>query len=273
MAANTGNGERFLSISTSVFARSGICVVFSQKLSGLSDLLSGKLNQELHHMTQRGVNVSIYFGDLSYLAGVTFVLNLHRARGFKFRNIWIMVSFLDISFNLMDKALYFQDLHGSLSFLIQTKKRQNRVTADILISDGGITKLFYQAFHCPPSKLVRSTKARTRCTEKDNLKTLPLEKLDWMNSQDNYNIYNTVQVLARVLNAANLSRSKMTMTNRLTLPTIKPWQVVCHNFIQILKQLRSTRVSRHVSPFYVALLPTIQLIDSDSDKALGTVAK
>ncbi|XP_062978041.1 vomeronasal type-2 receptor 26-like [Elgaria multicarinata webbii] len=90
-----------------------------------------------------------------------------------------------------------------------------------------------KAFRCSYSKHALSVKGWTRCTEKENQEVLPQEDVERILSQDNYVIYNTVQAVARALDAVSSSRSSRRVVkggDRLDIQRLQPWQL--HPFLR-----------------------------------------
>ncbi|XP_015263425.1 PREDICTED: vomeronasal type-2 receptor 26-like [Gekko japonicus] len=235
-APDTDSGERFISTVTPVLTRSDICVVFSQRIIGLNLGYIGKIHKYLSRVTslsiQKNIYVYVYYGGLHYLAGLTFVLKqIYRRIKSKMWRVWITVALSDITFGLTDSAFDIQQIHGSLSFLIQTKRRPNNVGFPTYDMDSAIEAFGFKAFHCPSSEYSLSRWAK--CREEEKLQNPPQELLERTLSQDSYGIYNTLQAMGNALHAAYISRSRqMVMVGRkkLMLQRLQSWQL--HPFLR-----------------------------------------
>ncbi|KAL8213470.1 UNVERIFIED_CONTAM: hypothetical protein K2H54_065918 [Gekko kuhli] len=235
-APDTDRGERFISAVAPVLTRSDICVVFAQRIMGLNLLYITKIRKYLSRVTslsiQKNVYVYVYYGDLHYLAGLTFGLKqIYRRLKSKMWKVWVTVASSDITFGLTESAFDIQQLHGSLSFLIQAKRRPNNIGFPTYDMDSAIEEFGFKAFHCPSSEY--SLNRWAKCREKEKLQNLPQELLERTLSQDSYSIYNTLQAMGNALHAAYISRSQqmvMVGRKRLMLQRLQSWQL--HPFLR-----------------------------------------
>ncbi|XP_062978039.1 vomeronasal type-2 receptor 26-like [Elgaria multicarinata webbii] len=84
-----------------------------------------------------------------------------------------------------------------------------------------------KTFNCSYSKHALSVKGWTRCRENEELEALPQEDVERILSLDDYVIYNTVQAVARALDAGYSSRPK-----RMAVEDggkLQPWQPLPHS--------------------------------------------
>nr|XP_028573701.1 vomeronasal type-2 receptor 26-like [Podarcis muralis] len=73
----------------------------------------------------------------------------------------------------------------------------------------------------------------TKCREKDNVKMLPQEEIERIQSQDSYVNYLSIQTVAQALNVASSSRSKRMLIvggGSWELQMLQPWQL--HHFLK-----------------------------------------
>nr|XP_028573649.1 vomeronasal type-2 receptor 26-like [Podarcis muralis] len=233
MLDNNDNGERFLSVFTLLLIRSGICVAFLEKfhISTLGQMSS--LHCKPSDLGQ--VKVFVYYGDSEHrIYPIVILQRLHEVR--KSQGIlWITTDLLDIDDMLFGGTDYFQPAQGSLSFVMNTKKRteQGYYTRLSDATESEFSQFWKKAFHCSCSNKVLSVEGWTRCTEKEPLETLSQEEMGAIWSQDRYRTYYGVQFVAQALNVAYSSRSKWMLMasggNRLELQRLQPWQVVPHS--------------------------------------------
>lgn len=212
--------------------RNGLCVAVSQTMpttthffSELLQLLNG--HQMMSFLMQRQANVLFYYGDSRSMVDLAIWIELVE-RNIKRRvgKVWITITKWEITLKLDYSILNTQDIHGSLSFLIQTKTRANYEHFQTFLM--AIERFSDKGFHCSDSKQGLSMKARRRCTEKEELEALPQEVRERTLSLDSNRIFNTVKDAARALNAACSTRASRLTTlggHRMELQKIQPWQV------------------------------------------------
>ncbi|XP_053235932.1 vomeronasal type-2 receptor 26-like [Podarcis raffonei] len=228
------NGERFLSVFTLLLIRSGICVAFLEKIHILTLGQMSSLHCKPSDLRQ--VKVFVYYGDSEHrIYPIVMLQRLHEVR--KSQGIvWITTDLLDIDEMLFGGTDYFQPAQGSLSFVMNTKKRteQGYYTRLSDATASVCSQFWKKAFHCSCSNKVLSVEGWTRCTEKEPLETLPMEEMGAIWSQDRYSTYYGVQFVTQALNVAYSSRSKWRLTasggNRLELQRLQPWQL--HTFLK-----------------------------------------
>nr|XP_028573655.1 vomeronasal type-2 receptor 26-like [Podarcis muralis] len=114
------NGEKFLSVFTPLLIRSGICVAFLEKIPFFIMEMSS-----LHCKPSvlKQVKVFIYYGDSEYgVYVIIYLQNIHELR--KSQGIvWITTDIPSVDERLFGDVASFQPAHGSLSFIMNTKKR------------------------------------------------------------------------------------------------------------------------------------------------------
>lgn len=223
LAPDTDNGERFLKSLTPVLIKSGVCVVISLSIQGLNT--NAVYIPHLPFLKWRQVHVFVYYGEMTFfLDGLLIVQCIFdKVMKFIFGKIFITTVLWDVALELMYNDISFQYIHGIFSFFTETSKGAKY--GDFLPFFFGIKKFWEDAFNCFYLKHAFSVKGRTRCRERGKLERLPQDDLERILSLDSYRIYNTLQAVARALNAAYSSRSKQRGTERMGLQRLQPWQV------------------------------------------------
>ncbi|XP_053234859.1 vomeronasal type-2 receptor 26-like [Podarcis raffonei] len=227
LAPDTDNGERFLKSLTPVLIKSGVCVVISQSIQLLNT--NGVYIPRLPFRKWRQVHVFVYYGERSYFLNGLQIIQQFFDILMKsiFGKIFITTVLWDVALELMYNEISFQHIHGIFSFFTETSKGAKY--GDFLPFFFGIKKFWEDAFNCFYLKHAFSVKGQTRCREREKLERLPQDDLERILSLDSYRIYNTVQAVARALNAAYSSRSKQRGTERMGLQRLQPWQL--HPFL------------------------------------------
>nr|XP_028573652.1 vomeronasal type-2 receptor 26-like [Podarcis muralis] len=202
------NGERFLSAFTPPLIHCGICVAFLEKFRILSLRQMSSLHCKASDL--RKVKVFVYYGDSEHGIYPIMILQsipqVRESQGI----IWITTDLMDIDDMLFRNMHSFPPAQGSLSFVMNTKKRRERgyYTRLSFATESASVQFWEKAFNCSCSKDVLPMMGWTRCTEKELQETLSQEEMEAIWSQDRYSIYYSVQFVAQALNAAYSSKSK-----------------------------------------------------------------
>nr|XP_028573651.1 vomeronasal type-2 receptor 26-like [Podarcis muralis] len=228
------NGERFLRAFTLLLIRSGICVAFLEKIhiSTLEQMSS--LHCKPSDLGQ--VKVFVYYGDSEHriypIVMLQRIQEVRKSQGI----VWITTDLLDIDEMLFGGTDYFEPAQGSLSFVMNTKKRTEHgyYTRLSFEATAAAAEFWSRAFSCTCSNNVLSVEGWTKCTEKETLETLSQKEMGAIWSQDRYSTYYGIQFVAQALNVAYSSRSKWMLMasggNRLELQRLQPWQL--HTFLK-----------------------------------------
>lgn len=226
----------FLRTMTPLLKDKGICVASSGTFS-FETMRPGSFSTALF-LKQKPFNVFVYYGERdNFYFPIMFlqiaVEQVPKPTG----KVWVIAALWDLTLALSGNKVYFPYIQVFLSFLIQRKARTTKDNFQARHSAG--QEFVRVAFDCFPSKPKLSVKAKTRCKERETLKTFSQEMIEQYLSLDSYRIYNAVQVMARTLNAAYSSRSQWMMMvdrSKLDLQWIQPWQVLIsptyHRLIQ-----------------------------------------
>ncbi|XP_077779729.1 vomeronasal type-2 receptor 26-like [Podarcis muralis] len=226
-APDNDNGEKSLSTLMPLMIKKEICIAFTERVVHKTWLW---IPHELPAMW-REVNVFVYFTDSQYglfiIIEVESLLQRLQSEG----KVWIITG-LQNKFSLCDTDC-FPFVHGSLSFVMKTKKRMNK---DYY---GPVTSLSLncseELFDCSYSMQDLSVRGLTKCREQESLKLLPQEDIERIQSQDSYVNYLSIQTVAQALNAAYSSKSKRISIvggegGKLELQRLGAWQL--HPFLK-----------------------------------------
>ncbi|XP_053234812.1 vomeronasal type-2 receptor 26-like [Podarcis raffonei] len=230
IAPDTENGEMFMKTLPPMLEESGSCVAVSQSIPPLNPY---RMNFKLAPSEKwRQVHVFLYYVESTYfflgikLAEMIFDQLIKPTVG----KVLIFTPMWDLSVDLIgliNSGLHFQHFHSILSFPIGANKWAKY--GDFSAFYFAIKQFWLEVFTCSYLKNTLSVKRWTRCREREELEMLPQEYLERLLSLNSYRIYNTVQAVARSLNAAYLSRSKWRLKNSLEIQRLQPWQL--HSFL------------------------------------------
>nr|XP_028573617.1 extracellular calcium-sensing receptor-like [Podarcis muralis] len=225
IAPDTENGEMFMKTLHPLLLESGICVAISLIIPQLNRL---NLTVKVPQLEKWGqVHVFLYYVESIYfwmgikVTEMIFDKVVKPTAG----KVLITTSMWDLSVDLtelINSGLDFKHFHSILSFSIGAKKWAKYDYMDAFFF--AIKQFWEEAFTCSYSQNTLSVKSWTRCREREELEMLPQEYLERLLSLNSYRIYNTVQAVARSLNAAYSSRSKWRLKDNLEFQRLQPWQ-------------------------------------------------
>ncbi|KAK9405550.1 type-2 vomeronasal receptor [Crotalus adamanteus] len=229
LAADTDNGEHFIRTFIPVLAQNGICIAFSQ----ITLLDTGNFNYLISVFKMwHQINVFVYYAEFTFIEGEVFVeIILNFVRKPVIGKVWITTALWDLSVELSYNTFSLKYTHSIFSFLIQNSQRTK--FEEFRQFYFFIKAFVIKKFHCSYGKPALSVKGWTRCTEKENLETLPQEKIEKIFSLDSSLTYNAIQIVARALNVAYASQSqriRMERKSKLEVEKIQPWQL--HHFLK-----------------------------------------
>ncbi|KAK9405729.1 type-2 vomeronasal receptor [Crotalus adamanteus] len=240
-APDTDNGKDFIATMVLVLFKKGICVVFSQTLSGMN---TENIKVDAASIKKwKQVNVFIYFSEAGFfLDGIMVIeklteISILYAESYVVESLTstgkviITTALWDLTFDLAYSVISQTHIRGFFCFLIQKKIK---IKYDFLSL---FTSLYYfaeKAFHCFYFKAAPSVKGWTRCTKKEAVGTFFQKEIEKTLSLDTSHAYYTVQALAGALDTAYSSRSKRRKVKGggeiPVLQIIQPWQL--HPFLQ-----------------------------------------
>ncbi|KAK9405731.1 type-2 vomeronasal receptor [Crotalus adamanteus] len=240
-APDTENGKHFIAEMVPMLFKNGICVVFSQILSGMNiDYV------ETGYASLRAwkeVNVFIYFLEANFFLDGVMVIEVlikHYILDIKpnsmesttpTRKVFVTTALWDLNVDLTYSHITHQHILGFFSFLIQKKRKIKDI--DYISLFTSLRNFAQKAFHCLYSKAASTVKGWTRCTKKEAVETLPQEDIEKTVSLEGAYIYHTVWALARALDTAYSSQSQKRLKGGGEIPVlqiIQPWQF--HPFLQ-----------------------------------------
>lgn len=225
VAPDTDNGKWFIRTLTPLLTQSGICVAYSQSISGITT--NNVVIRYESFLKERQVNVFLYYAETgSFIVGIGIIQqvveNLIKP---KVGKIFITTAFWDISLDLRFSDLSFQHIQGLFSFSNQSIKRTNYNDFKMLFFTW--QRLVEGGFHCAFPKPVLSVKGWTRCRERPQ--PLPWDVMERTLATDSYASHSAVQAVAQALHAASSSRLRRRVVEAggsLEVPRVQPWQVL-----------------------------------------------
>ncbi|XP_053234818.1 vomeronasal type-2 receptor 26-like [Podarcis raffonei] len=230
IAPDTENGEMFMKTLTPIFVENGICVAISLSIPQIN---TNRVTVKVPPSEKwRQVQVFLYYVESTYfwkgmqVAEMIFDKLVKPTVG----KVLITTSMWDLSVDLIEliiNGLDFQHFHSILSFSIGLNKWAKYDDIDAFFY--AIKQFWEEAFTCSYLEHTLSVKSWARCQEREELEMLPQEYLERLLSLNSYRIYNTVQAVARSLNAAYSSRSKWRLKDSLEVQRLQPWQL--HSFL------------------------------------------
>ncbi|XP_060094621.1 vomeronasal type-2 receptor 26-like [Heteronotia binoei] len=235
-APDSDLGGKFKGTLTPLMLRSGICVAFAESISehganfiALSEERTLRLYSSL---TQGLVNVFVFYGDVLSIVLLEILIQKAEVENVRPGKVWITTLLLDSLFSLECVSSSFEiPMHGSLSFMTQTKKRM--IYNYLQVCNPLIKQFMKTAFDSSYSKLILSARGHLRCREKEGLEDRGWEILKERLPPRAYNIYTSIHVVAQALYAAYSSRSERRMRaggDRWEHEPIQPWQL--HRFLR-----------------------------------------
>ncbi|KAG6539412.1 type-2 vomeronasal receptor [Crotalus adamanteus] len=240
-APDTDNGKHFIATMVPMLFKNGICVVFSETLSGMNTD-----HVETGYASLRAwkeVNVFTYFSEAGFFSTGVFLIEIlikYYILDIKPNSmesttpagkVFVTTALWDLNMDLTYSDITHQHILGFFSFLIQKKRKIKDI--DFIPLFTSLRNFAQKAFHCLYSKAASTVKGWTRCTKKEAVETLPQEDIEKTVSLEGTYIYHTIWALARALHTAYSSQSQKRLKGGGEIPVlqiIQPWQF--HPFLQ-----------------------------------------
>ncbi|KAF7234931.1 Vomeronasal type-2 receptor 26 [Varanus komodoensis] len=218
------NGEQFMKTMTPLLTAKSICIAISLRFLERN---GPRYTVSIPYiLLLREVKVFVYyaetrsFNDGMFFLQQIFYLWAEPAQG----NVWITTALWDISSTVTRRFSSRKHSHWFFSFSIQTNYRPKGGSFD------HIGSYMSKTFRCSYSKYALSVKGRRRCEQKENL---PLEVLQLTLSENTYNVYTGVQMVAQALHTVHgstFSQWAKVGGERLDLRKLQQWQL--HPFLR-----------------------------------------
>ncbi|XP_077773968.1 vomeronasal type-2 receptor 26-like [Podarcis muralis] len=244
-APNDYSGENFIKNLEPLLSENGICSAFTQRipqqirLDHLDEMCDVAINMNVP-FTEKEVTTFIVYGDpltIIVLRGIIFLRDPSNRENTGFKKLWIFTAQTDFILTELCRFLDFQLFQGAISFTIHSQNllvfKEFLQSINPSWTQRGFFKVFWeQAFGCIFPNASAPMDTNEVCTGKESLDSLPRSLFEMELAGHSYSIYNAVYVVAHVLNAIYLSRSKqrpMKSSGRLKLQNIRAWQL--HHFL------------------------------------------
>uniref|UniRef100_UPI00253FBF2C vomeronasal type-2 receptor 26-like n=1 Tax=Euleptes europaea TaxID=460621 RepID=UPI00253FBF2C len=186
LAPDNDEGERFVRTLTPVVVRSGICIAFTESISEWNEGGNWFNSGIFSLFMQTNCKVVVYYGDFHSMITLEVMMIIY-AREYQTpieEKVWITAALNDFSLRCFFKLVDIQRIHGSFSFLIQTKVKTKYDNFNSFYYP--FIAIVEETFHCSYSNPVMSVKGWTRCREKEELQTPSQDLLENILSQDSY---------------------------------------------------------------------------------------
>ncbi|KAJ6651685.1 hypothetical protein lerEdw1_020717, partial [Lerista edwardsae] len=216
--------------------RNGLCVASSKSIPELDLSNEPSVRKELidlmKFLMHRQVNVTFY--KLNTQA-MMIVATAFRYMDVEYKSIleevWIAAFTDDSILRMIYTSDPLRKIHGSLTFLRQTQRKSDYGDYQSLLLS--VQQFLKEAFRCSYSKPALSMKGWVRCREKEIQQALTPEVVGWVLSEDNSNIYGTVQAVSHALQVAMSSRLTWKAIADSPHQMMQSWQL--HPFLQHLR--------------------------------------
>nr|XP_060638919.1 vomeronasal type-2 receptor 26-like [Anolis sagrei ordinatus] len=236
---NDDNGERFVHKVLPMFAKSGICFEFIQKLPELTfsndaDMIVSEGIETCQVIMGSSATVLLVHGEIQTTVVWRMLLHFSEFDGIlKKTKVWIMTAQMDFASLPFQRSWGLDFIHGTLSFAMHSEEVlgfQKFLHSKSPVperGDGFIRTFWEHAFHCffPSSNLDNTDEF---CTGEEKLESLPGIIFEMEMTSHSYSIYNAVYAVAHALHAMYFSsiqyRTPMDR-RRWMLLNQKPWQL------------------------------------------------
>ncbi|XP_077187035.1 vomeronasal type-2 receptor 26-like [Paroedura picta] len=230
LALDNDEGEKFLRTMTPMVIGSGICIAFTIRIpiQYLDEKAVRSWSHPIHQ--QRKCNILVYHGDIYYVMTVVIFMKPDKSTITSLvGKVWITTFFHEVSLRVFLGMFPVLPIHGTFSFTIRGNKNADYDDLDSYFF--ALDKTGDGAFHCFNSNHRLSVKRWKICREKEEKEAPSQDVLEMILSQDNYRIYNSIQVVAEALKAASLSRADRSLKEQWKgSQKLQPWQL--HPFLK-----------------------------------------
>uniref|UniRef100_A0A8C2MED3 Vomeronasal type-2 receptor 116 n=2 Tax=Cricetulus griseus TaxID=10029 RepID=A0A8C2MED3_CRIGR len=216
-------GTEFLSDLRKNMEKNTVCIAFVEMISSTWTSFSYKFWANLGKIQESLANIIVIYGDSDSLQGLMLNLGKH----FLTWKVWVMNSQWDVT----NHADYFlvDSFHGSLIFKHQHEQMAEfsrfikTVNPFNYPEDIYLPKLWFLFFKCSFSEL--DCQLLERCQANASLEFLPRHIFDMAMSEESYNIYKAVYILAHSLHEMSLQQVQMQPSENGKEMLFFPWQL------------------------------------------------
>ncbi|XP_052021018.1 vomeronasal type-2 receptor 116-like [Apodemus sylvaticus] len=229
-------GTQILSDLRENMERNGICMAFLKMVSGTWNAFSNALWKNMEKIEESSANVIVIYGDVISVQG----LMRHIVQLLVTWKVWV----LNASWDVDTHSDYFmvESFHGSLIFshhheeMVEFTNFVQTVNPYKYPEDNYLPKFWFLFFKCSFSKF--DCQLLENCQPNASLDLLPRHLFNPAMSQEGYNIYNAVYVLAYSLHDMNLQQIQTQPDAKGEEMVFSPWK--------LLPFLKNTIMKSHV---------------------------
>ncbi|XP_040597522.1 vomeronasal type-2 receptor 116-like [Mesocricetus auratus] len=221
-------GTEFLSDFRKNVEKTAVCIAFVEMISSTWTSFSYRFWGNLGKIQESLANVIIIFGDSDSLQGL--MLNL--GKQVLTWKVWVMSSQWDVTDH--DDYFLLDSFHGSLIFSLQHEEIVEfpnfikTVNPFNYPEDNYLPKLWFLFFECSFSEL--NCQLLERCQPNASLEFLPRHIFDMSMSEESYNTYKAVYIVAHSLHEMSLQQVQMQPFKNGNEMMFFPWQI--HSFLR-----------------------------------------
>ncbi|XP_059110548.1 vomeronasal type-2 receptor 116-like [Peromyscus eremicus] len=221
-------GTQFLADIREKMEKNQVCIAFVEMIQSTWNSFSYKYWKSLGIIQETLANIIIIYGDNDLLQGLMTNLGQQVLTS----KVWVMTSEWDVT-NIADYFLL-DSFHGSLIFSQPHEQVAEFINFIKTVNpykypeDNYLPKLWFLFFKCSFSKL--DCHLLENCQPNASLELLPRHMFDMVMSEDSYNTYKAVYIVAQSLHEMSLHQVQMQPFRNGERLVFFPWQL--HPFLR-----------------------------------------